>query len=838
MAGWRTTLIVNELRSHPARTAVAVVAIALGVAMGYAVHLINAAAVGEFARGARALMGEADLEIRGPKAGFDEELYARVARLPEVEAASPVVEVDARLADRPEALRIVGIDPFRAAAVQPELIGRPADEGAGGLPLLEDDAIFLSPAAQDWLGVAPGDTLRVQTGLATTTLAVRGTLPATGAGRRLGVMDIGAAQWRLGRLGTLQRIDLRLRAGTDLATFRARLSPMLPAGVGAHTPEDNMRQSATLTRAYRANLGVLALVALFTGAFLVFSSQVLAVLRRRAQLALLRVLGVRRGELLRLLLLEAAAQGMLGAAAGLALGHAVAKATLAWAGGDLGAGFFEGIAPQLRVEAGATLLYGLLGIAASVLGSLAPALEAARAVPARALHAGDEERTLRSLGRVSPGAAAIAAGGVLSLMPPLFELPVAGYCAIALWLVGAIALVPSLARLLFARLPRVRSVPFALAAGRLRGAAGRASIGVAGVLVSFSLMAAMAIMVASFRTSLDRWLDAVLPADLYLRAAVAGDSAFFSAADQRVVAATPGIARVEFQRATSIVLDAQQPPVALIARLIDAARPEARLALIGKGHRPQPGEPPPIWVSEAVVDLYGYRVGARVRLPLAGRWVDAVVAGVWRDYARQHGAIALDRDDYLRLTGDAAANEAAVWFDAGAGAADVAAALQRRLPDSARIAYASPGDIRAISLAIFDRSFAVTYLLEAVAVVIGLAGIAVGAGSEALARSREFGMLRHIGVTRRQIGAMLAVEGALLAALGVAAGLLVGGAVALVLIHVVNPQSFHWTMEFHLPWLPIAGVAATLVAAAAATAALAGRRAMAIDAVRAVREDW
>ena len=124
------------------------------------------------------------------------------------------------------------------------------------------------------------------------------------------------------------------------------------------------------------------------------------------------------------------------------------------------------------------------------------------------------------------------------------------------------------------------------------------------------------------------------------------------------------------------------------------------------------------------------------------------------------------------------------------------------------------------------------------AILIGLAAIAVSFGAHALARAREFGMLRHVGVSRRQIAAMLALEGALLASLGVAAGLILGGAVALILVRVVNPQSFHWNMDLHLPWQLISSVAMVLVAAAAATAAWAGRRAMATEAVRAVREDW
>jgi putative ABC transport system permease protein len=308
--------------------------------------------------------------------------------------------------------------------------------------------------------------------------------------------------------------------------------------------------------------------------------------------------------------------------------------------------------------------------------------------------------------------------------------------------------------------------------------------------------------------------------------------------DQKLLQTTPGVARVEFQRTTTIMLDRRRAPVALIARAIDARDPAARLALVGNPRLPLPGDPPPIWVSEAMVDIYDYSPGKRVLLPIAGKWVTFTVAGVWRDYARQHGAIVLRQADYRRLTHDVTSNEATIWLDPGGSAAQVTEALKRRLKNGERLEIRTSGEIRAASLETFDRSFAVTYLLEAVAIIIGIVGIAASFGSQALARTREFGMLRHLGVTRRQIGAMLALEGALLGGLGIAAGLALGFVVAVILIRVVNPQSFHWTMALTMPWSLLASVGVFLIAASALTAAWAGRRAMATTAVRAVKEDW
>jgi putative ABC transport system permease protein len=214
------------------------------------------------------------------------------------------------------------------------------------------------------------------------------------------------------------------------------------------------------------------------------------------------------------------------------------------------------------------------------------------------------------------------------------------------------------------------------------------------------------------------------------------------------------------------------------------------------------------------------------------------VAGVWRDYARQSGAIAIDRKLYIKLTGDRLANDVAIWVAAGNPVLEAERTLREHLPPQAAIEIATTRQLRATSLALFDRTFAITYALEVAAVLIGLIGVSVSFSAQALARRREFGVLRHLGMTRREIGTLLACEGALVSALGVAFGVAVGWLVSLILVHVVNRQSFHWSMDLDVPWLPVVALAAFVVAAAVVTAVWSGRAAMQEDVVRAVREDW
>jgi putative ABC transport system permease protein len=814
------------------RTLLCAAGVALGVALGYGVHLVNRAAVEELAAGVRAVAGDADLEVRGGRGGFDEALFPRIARLPGVALASPALDVDAGLAGG-GALRVIGLDPLRAAQLQPALFGqRPQAMGE----LLRPDTVLLSQAAAERLRLGTGARLELVVGLETVALEVAGTLPAAGQGA-VAITDIATAQWRLARLGELNRIDLRLAPGADREALAVRAAALLPAGVHVARVETLEASGAALSRAYRVNLNVLAMVALVTGGFLVFSAQALEAARRRGEHALLRVLGLTRGALARLVLLEAALVGAAGAAAGIALGYALAVAAVRASGGDLGAGMFRGLSPSVSFAAVPALAYLLAGIAVAVGGALLPALDAARAAPARALRAGDEQQVLTRTPRAWRGFALIAAGAALAFAPPVRGVPLAGYAAVACLLVGGILLMPEFSRRLWHALPLARRASLALAGAQLRGAPGQAMVSLAAIVASFALMVAMAIMVASFRGSVDRWLSALLPAELYLRTTHAGETAYLEPQFEARVRALPQVARAEFLRSARVTPDPARPPVSLIAR---DARPggfAAHLPLTGPAYERRAGDPPAVWISEPVARATGSAPGGRLALPIGGRRHEFVVAGVWRDYARQHGAIVLERATYAALTGDARANDAALWLAAGRGVDEAVAAI-RALPGGAQLEFATPGEIRAVSLALFDRSFAVTYALEGVAVLVGLFGLSSSLGAIVLARRREFGVLRHLGMSRGEIGAMLAAEGGLLALAGAAAGLALGAAISLVLVHVINPQSFGWTMDLHPPYALLAALTAVLLALAMLTAWLSGREAMGMAPVRAVKEDW
>jgi len=927
-----TSFSWQELRHHPWRNGAAVVAVMLGVALAFAVHVINASALDEFARGMRSVAGQADVQVQGrSRPVIDEALYGRLLRHPDVQSASPVIEINtyALLAhsrgDGPMRgssklpIRVLGVDALQVAGITPEVLPIP-DSDAGRLDVFAPDAVFLNSAARAALMIAGHSdfgpdvqadggasaraaakassakaalpltrsglsdkatptmnsdamlpsaatgTVRLQQGMQWQSLRLAGRVAAGGA--PLAVMDVAAAQTVFGMLGQLSRVDVQLRPGMDRTAFMAQLQaqPDWPADAVLAEPGQAMARMDNVSRAYRVNLTVLALVALFTGGFLVYSVLALSVTRRAQPLALLGVLGLDPRQRWALILLEAGTLGLLGSVLGIALGTGLAMLALRMLGGDLGGGYFSGAMPALQWSGGAALLFGALGVLAALVGAWWPARMAARMAPAQ---------TLKGLGLSSQGGgsakvgmALLAAGVLLAMLPPIGGVPLAAYVSVALILLGGISALPTLVGWLLDFIaPLVTNKPLALlAVERARRMRAGASIAVSGVVASLSLAVALTVMVDSFRGSMLQWLDTVLPAALYVRTAGSTGSsehAYFDPALIQAIGQVTGVARLRAQRSMPLVFDSERPAVALLIRPMretqspDAAALAPDLPLLAPTLPAPPGFIA-VYVSEAMVDLYGARAGAE--LPQLAQALTAqtragldkprfYVAGVWRDYARQFGTVVIDNRDFAGLSDDARVNDLALWLQTGVESGQVEQAIRDLANTTADkganeddaaslLEFGSAQEIRSRTMDIFDRSFAVTYWLQAVAIGIGLFGVAANFSAQVLARRKEFGLLLHLGLTRAQVLQVLALEGAAWTTLGAIAGTVLGLAVAAVLVYVVNPQSFHWSMDMQVPLLRLLALAAAVIAAGTLTAWLAGRAAAGRDAVMAVKEDW
>jgi len=859
MAALHARLLVAEWRHHPWRQGAAVMAVALGVALAFAVQLINASALSEFETAVHAASGAPDFSVRPRDGLLPEDLYPRVALAPGVAQASPVIDLAVALRGtdgQAHPAHLLGLDAFVAPFISPGWLAQPdarATPDAGGAPLsaLDPDVVFVNAAARAQLGTAEKVTLQVDGRWQS--FAVAGRIAADGP--PLLVMDIAGVQTHFDRLGVLSRIDVRLAPGARQEAVMAALAA--GPGVRAAAPDEAASRMAQLSQSYRVNLSVLSLVALFTGGFLVFSVQSLAVAKRIPQLALLGVLGMSGRQRRTLVWADSLTVGVVGGVIGLALGTALAAEALHALGGDLGSGTLGGPAPPLQWSALAALAYGALGAASAFAGGWWPARAAQGLAPAQSL------KGLSTAGGgdwpAAAGLGLVALAGALALVPPWHAIPWGAYACVGVLLLGGISLVPQVVSVLLRGLRGARNPVVALAVARAIDQRRTATAAVAGVVASLSLVVALTVMVTSFRDSLIVWLDDVLPADLYVRPLPgAGEGPVYLAPAVIAAASGPGVKQVRTERLVPVTLAPEQPDATLLVRDLppDGSAPSLPWTVAPDAAPPAalPADVLSVYPSEVLAALQHLRKGDVITLPLplpppragpaAGRdtapAIRAVVRGIWRDYARQQGALLTSRADWLRLTGDERISGVAVWLADGTtdhGAALVAR-IKAAIPDGAPVDVSTAGELRAFSLRIFDRSFAVTHWLQGVALVIGLAGIAASFSAQVLARRREFGTLQHLGFTRRQVLALVACEGALWSAVGAVLGLALGLAVSVVLVKLVNPQSFHWTMSLSVPPDTLLGLGLGVVVAGALTAWGSGHAAASRDIVRSVKEDW
>lgn len=822
-------LIRAQFLTRRTATALAMLAIALGVALGYAIHLINDAALADFSQAMKSVQGEPDavLTPQDSAGQVPLALINQLARDEAVALVAPVIETRVRLDQTPATIRLIGLDLFSAALLMPDLLPR-----QNAVSMFED-GVYASSALLAKLGLRVGAGVTLTRGESRWATRIAGDLPAARPDDLLLVADIAWVQARFGPAEAVSEGRLRLAPGTRLASWLDTWAGKLPAGLSLRAAADNQARLSNVSRAYRVNLNVLALVALLTGAFLVFATQLTAVAQRSTQFALLGVLGLSPRMRLLQVLIEGLAIGVPGAALGLALGYAMALTFTRLLGGDLGGGFFAASTPVVVPQLAPALGFFALGCAASLTGALYPAwlnrvqplAQALKTGFAQQAPSGSERPQRTRLFKLVAVVLVAATALALTRAPAVFDLPLAGYAAIALVLVLGIAAAPLLTQTVFGALARrALAAPQRVAVQNIVQAPLMAQVAASGLIVSFALTVSMVTMVASFRIALDQWLDVVLPAPLYIRSkGVPLPPELFAALERAP------FEKVERTATAAVTLDPQRPTVALLVRDLNRADPGARLPFTGAVVA-APADRIAVWISEPLQELYRLAPGQTLRLPLLGREVEVFVGGVWRDYARQFGAVVIAGEDYRALGGRFEATELALWPRRGEDAA--AHAWLARHAARLGLEMAESGEIRAISLDIFDKSFAVTYALEAAAMLIGLFGLAVTLAASVWLRARELATLSALGFDRAMLTRAVMFEGALIAAIGLLIGLACGIAVGAILTHVVNPQAFHWRMELRIPWLQVLLGATLTLAAGIVASRFAARQATRLPAAQ------
>jgi putative ABC transport system permease protein len=776
------TLILRPLRRDLLRTALTVLSVALGVAVVVAIDLAGDAATGSFQSSLQTLTGKTDLEILA-NGGIDERVIGVLAGLPVDGKFAPVIEAQVGIA------------------------------GVGSVPLYGVDAAgqmrepFLSENLAKRVGSGP---LRVNLGGRELTFPIGGKIP--GAGEFL-VMDIAEAQQALGRFGKLDRIDVTIGPDEDFVAVERAVRGALPPGYLLRRPGTRGEENQRMLRAFRWNLRVLSYISLVVGAFLIYNTISVSVVRRRAEIGVLRAVGAARSTILALFLAEAALLGVVGAAIGLAIGRLLAAGLVNLIAGTVNALYTTSRPSAIALSAGEILSGVLTGTLVALVSAFAPAREAMQVSPTEAMSRGAREhhavlRWKRGLG-FAMGLAVLAV--IASQLDAIDGYPIGGYAA-ALLAIGAAALAAPALVLAVNRATRslTRRRAESLLAGRsLTASLSRTSVVVAALATAIAMMASVGIMVGSFRETVALWLNTQLRADLYVRpaaTATAGENPPLPGEIPAILSAAAGVEAVDLFHAVPFHFRGER--ATLGGGNLEIVRRYGRLRFLSGEDRDAilrslPNADRAI-ASEPFANKHHLRAGDRITIPIGARNVTFTIAGIYYDYSSSQGYLIVDRTTLLRYLPDQPATNAAIYLARGADAERVQRDLQLRTAGYG-VAIAPNATLRQAAIEIFDRTFAITWALEAVAILVAMLGAANSLLALVLDRRRELGLLRYLGASAGQVRRMILTEAAFLGLLALLLGLALGFALSLLLIFVVNKQSFGWTIQFHPPVALLSG---------------------------------
>ncbi|MCC7015337.1 MAG: ABC transporter permease [Planctomycetes bacterium] len=801
---------LRYLRRHPAQLVLAVVGVALGVAVVVGIETAAASTARAFRLSTRALSGSATHVVRGDARGVPDALYVELALDPLAPKSAPVVQRSlALIAPAPRTLDLLGVDPFAERPFRASSVSSGAFDGAA---LVRSAGAWLAGPTARELGLEVGDELAFSIGSETRRLVLAGVIEPQGESARAALADvvltdIATAQELLGVEGRLSRIDLALAddaptRAAQLERVRAKLPPtcvLEPASSRAEAVE-------SMTRAFELNLRALGFLALLVGVFLVYNTMTFAVVQRRSLWGTLRAVGATRGEVFRTVCSEALAIGCAGTACGIGLGWLLAHALLGLVTQTINDLYYVVsvrelvLTPMVLAEALA------LGLGATLIGALFPALDAMRTTPRATLDRAAPESRLRS----NTGRLALAGAGLCALALALLRASgtslALGFAALFLLLLSSALAVPLSTTLGC----RALAPLFGLVGGNLgriaaRGVTShlaRSSVAIAALSIALSATAGMGILVDSFRGTVVRWLGTALAADVYV-----SSPSSFSNRDSAVLApelvqrmlSAEGVSEASLFR--DIELDLADGS-RVFASAVDL-RPRSRSAytlLEGDSARvwSRFDGQPTLLVSEALARKRGLGVGDELQVRTAQGPRAFEVLGVFRDYSSDQGWALVSRSTWVAASGEDRVSALGLFLEEQRDVDATVAALRARLASGETARVRSKRELENASLEVFDRTFAVTRVLRLLAGVVALLGVIGALLAIELERERELGVLRALGLSPAGLRAVVLGQSGAIGLLAGAFALPLGVATALVLILVINARSFGWTLEVEI----------------------------------------
>jgi len=804
-------LIVRPLFREPVRTTLTILAIALGVAVVLAIDLAGGAATGSFHSSMETLAGDNDLEIVA-SGGVPESAVGKLALLPYAIRVSPRIEDYGIIADTKKSLPLIGLDLVADGSAYPQ---NGSQSTADHQSQTESENLFehLDDADSIWVGSSAGYKAGDHVGLLINdrvrSYTVRGVYADSNGNEAAIVMDLAAAQQALNRFGRVDRILLKVPRTPSLEDWQQRLRAVLPAGVEIRPQGTGTIENRRMLAAFRSNLRLLSYISLIVGAFLIYNTISVSVVRRRAEIGIVRALGASRGVILLAFIGEAACFGIASALIGLPLGRFMATGAVRLMAATVESLYVSSRPGSIELSTTSVFLALAIGIGIAVASAYSPAREASQVSPAEAMARGRREYDVRvHKSRDLWLALAVAVVAVAaSRAPALAGKPLLGYLAAILLVVASSLAMPAFVHSLMSfsakLVGRLLGVEAMLASRSLAASLRRTSVLVGALSTAIAMMTAVGIMVGSFRQTVMIWMGDQLPADLYLRpagSAAADRHPTISSGLAEELAKLPGVAAIERLRIYEISYEGM--PASLGSADLNVLRAHQDSDFFSGRPREQVlaelRDSNAVAVSEPFTYKHHVRAGDSLLLSLGETQASFRIVDVFYDYSSERGSILMDRNTMLKYLPDPAPSNLAIYVSQGAQLEKVRAEIEK-VAAGHRVLMFSNRDLRGEAIRIFDRTFAITYALEAVAVFVAVMGIAGALLALVIDRRRELGLLRFLGAAAGQVRKLILVEAGLLGLLANLAGLALGFALSLILIYVINKQSFGWTIRFHWP---------------------------------------
>ena len=787
--------------------------VALGVAVYLAIQITNYSAEQSFVAGVDLVAGRAHLEARGE---IDDALFPRLQSIEGVTAATPLIEGIIILPDFPgEYLHLVGIDPLTNA----EFRTFSNLEGAGQSRWFADShAITVSQAFADRHGLKIGDSLRVQTEEGIIVVTVAFLVDTEHADSHFAFMDIGWAQELLGKAGTLSTVLFRVQDPKASDTVASRIARIVPASV-VEPPSSRSVQVAKMLAGFHLNLTALSLVSLSVGVFLVYNTISASVVRRRQEIGILRSLGVSPAQVRWLFLGEALLYGLIGSLLGIAGGLLVARSLLGAVATTISNLYVLTSIEHTYLPWNQVILVFLLGLAATFLGAWIPAQSAVGVSPLQALNLGflierSERPSVAWIGWSAAAALVALVSGIGALRAGIRN--AAFLCALST-LVTFCLLAPFVTYWFGRGVSQLfRAVHLIhLAAQNLVRSLFRNAITIAALGSATAMVASVSIMIFSFRSTVDRWINRRLVADLFITSAqneVAGFQNFVSPDLIVFLKHLQSIDALDTYRDYQAELNGSRVALGVVEGA-GRNRPQfvgdADAEKLRKWH-----DADTVIASEPLAQRLNLKEGQSVRLTTPAGPKSFTVVGIFYDYTRDSGLLMMQRANFEKYWHDPRIHSIAAYLKNGANPHQVIEQIRSSYPKAEAYAIRSNRELKGDVDRIFEQTFAVTYLLRGIAMIVAVIGITLNLTVLVKERERELAILRAVGSSIWQIVGLVLAEAFLLAAVSVAIGVVAGCALAFVLTEVINKTFFGWTVPLLIPWEQLGSISLILLAIA------------------------